>query len=152
MNMVFDSISVYKWFDFFIAIQSLLNLTIKFSTWQSQFKLWSSEAKKEEGRINKLLVCLLILSQEMLYVYLIYGSDLPLFIINLFLSNQSKILPLILSGSKIKSCVSLPVIKMLVSAKSVSVRCMWHNVKSQMWNMLWQGQGSHVIRQLVNND
>ena len=50
------------------------------------------------------------------------ASDLPLFIINLFLSDQGKTFPLILSRLKIKSCVCLPVIKMLLSsAKSVSL-------------------------------
>jgi len=49
-------------------------------------------------------------------------NDLFLFIINLFLSNQGKILQLSVSRLKIKFCMSLPMIKMLVSsAKSVSL-------------------------------
>jgi hypothetical protein len=51
-----------------------------------------------------------------------YTIDLSLFVINLRLSNQGKVLPLLLSRMKIKFCMSLTITKMLVlSAKCVSL-------------------------------
>ena len=109
---------------FSLQKHSLLNLTIKFSAWQSHFKFWSSQTSK-----NVIADSVSYLSLFQYYVRKYYmfdlqwkpnASDLSFFIISHFLSNQGKIIPLILSRFKIKSYVSLPVM-LLSSAKIVSL-------------------------------